>query len=176
MGIAGPQNLVDDVAVVGQKNQSFRVLIKPSDRKEPFRILQIADDVVGDLFIRGADDARRLIQRDIDRLDFASDHPPIQLDYIARRNTITGSCGTAINRNATFLDETVGFAAGTDSRLTDVLVETGGGADANFFVKNGIKTVNLGTGMREFHTINEKLILKEFIMSANIVLRSLLRT
>ena len=48
-------------------------------------------------------------------------------------------------------------------------VETGGGADANFFVKNGIKTVNLGTGMREFHTINEKLILDEFFTSAEIV-------
>jgi tripeptide aminopeptidase len=54
------------------------------------------------------------------------------------------------------------------------LVETGGGADANFFVQNGINTVNLGTGMREFHTTKEKLILKEFYQSANIVLNSLI--
>jgi len=54
------------------------------------------------------------------------------------------------------------------------LVETGGGADANFFVQNGIDTVNLGTGMREFHTTKEKLILKEFYQSANIVLNSLI--
>ncbi len=54
------------------------------------------------------------------------------------------------------------------------IVETGGGADANFFVKNGINTVNLGTGMREFHTKNEKLILKEFYQSADIVFKSLL--
>ena len=66
--------------------------------------------------------------------------------------------------------------ASKEMKYKTEIVETGGGADANFFVKNGIKTVNLGTGMREFHTINEKLILKEFIMSANIVLRSLLRT
>ena len=54
------------------------------------------------------------------------------------------------------------------------IVETGGGADANFFVKNGVNTVNLGTGMREFHTKNEKLILKEFYQSADIVFKSLL--
>jgi tripeptide aminopeptidase len=54
------------------------------------------------------------------------------------------------------------------------LVETGGGADANFFVKNGVNTVNLGTGMREFHTVKEKLILKEFFQSANIVINSLI--
>ncbi len=54
------------------------------------------------------------------------------------------------------------------------LVETGGGADANFFVKNGVNTVNLGTGMREFHTKNEKLILKEFYQSADIVFNCLL--
>ena len=54
------------------------------------------------------------------------------------------------------------------------LVETGGGADANFFVQNGINTVNLGTGMREFHTTKERLILKEFYQSANIVLNSLI--
>ena len=54
------------------------------------------------------------------------------------------------------------------------LVETGGGADANFFVQNGINTVNLGTGMRDFHTTKEKLILKEFYQSANIVLNSLI--
>ena len=54
------------------------------------------------------------------------------------------------------------------------IVETGGGADANFFVKNKINTVNLGTGMREFHTVDEKLILNEFITSANIVLKAIL--
>ncbi|HIC77302.1 MAG TPA: M20/M25/M40 family metallo-hydrolase [Candidatus Dadabacteria bacterium] len=54
------------------------------------------------------------------------------------------------------------------------LVETGGGADANFFIKNGVNTVNLGTGMREVHTKNEKLLLREFYQCADIVFNSLL--
>ena len=33
-------------------------------------------------------------------------------------------------------------------KYTVALVETFGGADANFFVKNGVDTVHLGTGMR----------------------------
>jgi hypothetical protein len=37
-----------------------------------------------------------------------------------------------------------------------------------------VDTVNLGTGMREFHTVKEKLILKEFFQSANIVINSLI--
>ena len=46
----------------------------------------------------------------------------------------------------------------------------GGGSDANVFNKRGIQTVNLGTGMRDIHTVNEWLDLQDFIACADIVL------
>ena len=65
------------------------------------------------------------------------------------------------------------MAAAKKNNFKTLPVETGGGADANFFVKNGINTVNLGTGMREFHTKKEKLILKEFYKAGEIVFDTL---
>lgn len=50
---------------------------------------------------------------------------------------------------------------------------SGGGCDANYFNKMGVKCVNLGTGMYELHTVNEYLVLEEFYRCAEIVLESL---
>ncbi len=49
----------------------------------------------------------------------------------------------------------------------------GGGCDANYFNLKGIESVNLGTGMREIHTVNEYLVLEEFYRSAEIMLEAL---
>jgi len=49
-------------------------------------------------------------------------------------------------------------------------VASGGGCDANYFNKKGIDCVNLGTGMKEIHTVNEYLILEEFYRAADILL------
>lgn len=46
----------------------------------------------------------------------------------------------------------------------------GGGSDANVYNRRGIESVNLGTGMRDIHTVNEWLHLDDFYASARIVL------
>lgn len=46
----------------------------------------------------------------------------------------------------------------------------GGGSDANVFNERGIEAVNLGTGMRDIHTVNEWLDLDDFYACADIVL------
>ncbi|MDQ2817248.1 MAG: M20/M25/M40 family metallo-hydrolase [Candidatus Eremiobacteraeota bacterium] len=46
----------------------------------------------------------------------------------------------------------------------------GGGSDANVFNRRGIQTVNLGTGMRAIHTVNEWIDLKDFYACADTVL------
>ncbi len=54
-----------------------------------------------------------------------------------------------------------------------VAVETvtiGGGSDANVYNRHGITSVNLGTGMRDIHTVNEWIDLPDFYRSAEIVL------
>ncbi len=49
-------------------------------------------------------------------------------------------------------------------------VKSGGGCDANFFNLRGIECVNLGTGMRDIHTVNEYLVLDELYKACEIVL------
>lgn len=50
---------------------------------------------------------------------------------------------------------------------------SGGGCDANYFNKKGIECVNLGTGMKEIHTLNEYLVLEEFYHAAEIILQTI---
>lgn len=49
----------------------------------------------------------------------------------------------------------------------------GGGSDANVYNRRGIQTVNLGTGMRDIHTVNEWLDLDDFYGAAAIVFECL---
>jgi tripeptide aminopeptidase len=46
----------------------------------------------------------------------------------------------------------------------------GGGCDANVLNKKGLEVANLSTGMREIHTVNEWLDLKDLYLSAQVVL------
>src|SRR6202049_1200209 len=62
------------------------------------------------------------------------------------------------------------------ARRLGATVETvtiGGGSDANVFNKHGITSVNLGTGMRDIHTVNEWIDLADFYRSAEIVLEGI---
>lgn len=47
---------------------------------------------------------------------------------------------------------------------------TGGGCDANVLNQKGLEVANLSTGMREIHTVNEWLDLKDLYLSAEVVL------
>jgi tripeptide aminopeptidase len=47
---------------------------------------------------------------------------------------------------------------------------TGGGCDANVFNQKGLEVANLSTGMREIHTVNEWLDVRDLHLSAQIVL------
>ncbi|MEK7879031.1 MAG: M20/M25/M40 family metallo-hydrolase, partial [candidate division NC10 bacterium] len=47
---------------------------------------------------------------------------------------------------------------------------TGGGCDANVLNGKGLQVANLGCGMREIHTVNEWLDLKDLVRTAELVL------
>ncbi|HYB44820.1 MAG TPA: M20/M25/M40 family metallo-hydrolase [Candidatus Methylomirabilis sp.] len=50
---------------------------------------------------------------------------------------------------------------------------TGGGSDANVFAERGIEVANLGCGMREIHTVNEWVDLRDVVATAELVLETL---
>jgi tripeptide aminopeptidase len=82
------------------------------------------------------------IERDYDRMDVPESAPIVQLVHAAAKN----------------LNLEVKTSA------------TGGGCDANVFNQKGLVVANLGTGMREIHTVKEWLDLKDLQLSAQMVL------
>jgi tripeptide aminopeptidase len=49
---------------------------------------------------------------------------------------------------------------------------TGGGSDANVFASRGIEVANLGCGMREIHTVNEWVDIKDVVVTSDLVLQT----
>ena len=65
--VLGAQDFVDDVAVVGEQDQAFGVLVQPADRKDSLAVADELDDVVLDVRLGGAGDPDGLVERDVDR-------------------------------------------------------------------------------------------------------------
>ncbi len=82
------------------------------------------------------------IERDYDRMDVPDSAPIVKLVLEAARNL----------------------------NLEVKTQATGGGCDANVLNQKGLVVANLATGMREIHTVNEWLDLKDLYLSAQIVL------
>ncbi|MGH7349823.1 MAG: M20/M25/M40 family metallo-hydrolase, partial [Candidatus Rokuibacteriota bacterium] len=49
---------------------------------------------------------------------------------------------------------------------------TGGGSDANVFVERGLEIANLACGMREIHTVNEWVDLRDLVVTAGLVVET----
>jgi len=63
-------------------------------------------------------------------------------------------------------------AAAKNVNVALKLLATGGGCDANVFNNKGLVVANLSTGMRDIHTVNEWLDLKDLYLSAQMVLET----
>jgi tripeptide aminopeptidase len=61
-------------------------------------------------------------------------------------------------------------AAAKNLRVELKTLATGGGCDANVLNRKGLQVANLSTGMRDIHTVNEWLDLKDLYLSAKMVL------
>ena len=85
------------------------------------------------------------IERDYDRMDVPESAPIVKLVHAAAKNL----------------------------HLDVKTLATGGGCDANVLNQKGLVVANLSTGMREIHTVNEWLDLKDLHLSARIVLEIL---
>ncbi len=65
------------------------------------------------------------------------------------------------------------MAACRAAGVEPVLVPTGGGSDANIFNHAGMQVVNLSTGMKMVHTLDEHVAIKDMVTCAEIVLNFL---
>jgi len=48
-----------------------------------------------------------------------------------------------------------------------------GGSDANVFVERGLEIANLACGMREIHTVNEWVDVRDLVLTAGLVVETL---
>ena len=62
-------------------------------------------------------------------------------------------------------------AAGAMGRICPTRA-TGGGSDANVFVERGLEVANLACGMREIHTVNEWVDLRDVVLTAGLVVET----
>lgn len=63
--------------------------------------------------------------------------------------------------------------AAEQSGLSVKTKEMGGGCDANIFNRRGFEVANLGTGMRNIHSVSEYLLVDEFLRTAEVVFQTL---
>lgn len=89
--------------------------------------------------------AETRVERDYERLDVATEAPIVRM------------AGEAARR--------LGRSLATRA--------TGGGCDANVFNGRGLEVANLGCGMREIHTVNEWIDLRDMLATADLLLEVL---
>lgn len=72
-------------------------------------------------------------------------------------------------------DPLLTYLAGVISRcgIDPVFIETGGGSDANVFNAHGIKAVNVTNGMRQVHSSDEHIFLRDLYGGCRVVLQAI---
>jgi len=128
------QDLVDDVAVAGEQDQSLGVLVESPDREDALRVVDEVHDVAGHGLVGGAGDAHRLVQRDVDRLlrgrrggeDARLDQLAVHAYLVAFQRLGAGAHDFAVDGDATGDQPFVRFAARAQAGFADVLVDAHG--------------------------------------------------
>jgi len=64
------------------------------------------------------------------------------------------------------------LAAGRSLGHSVTVTGMGGGCDANILNRRGLQVANLGTGMREIHTVHEWLDVNDMVLSADVLLET----
>ncbi len=124
---------------------------------------------------RALDDARLdEVMREIrGAFDEAAQRAKITLNGEVHRAWIEEQCSREYHSFEIQNDAPIVKLVQQAARTHGTSVETvtiGGGSDANVFNRHGIVSVNLGTGMRDIHTVKEWIDLGDFYRSAEIVL------
>ena len=122
MPVAGTKNLIYNITVIGQKNQSFGILIESAYWKDALWKIDIADDIAFHVCFTGSSDSDRLIKSDVDKFFLLRRFQ----DAAINDNFISGFVATSCSSNALldFLD-TLAAAAREDAaeRSLEVLRE-----------------------------------------------------
>lgn len=120
--VSSAENLVHDVAIIGEENEALGGFVQSTNREEAFLVPDKGDDILGLFKISGADDTHGFVEGDIQRLRFSLEGFTIDEDDIARIDTISCSGGFSVERHPAAIDQSVGFPAGADTGLADEFI------------------------------------------------------
>ncbi|MGC3975004.1 MAG: hypothetical protein QM771_11550 [Nitrospira sp.] len=109
--VLNPQDLVDDIAIIGQKDETRRILVEPSDGKNALLMVDFRDDVPGHVQFRRRRHPDRLMIFDIDRTIAPLQDRSVTRDNILRGNLITKLGHHPVNRDPAFGNQPVCLAA-----------------------------------------------------------------
>src|ERR1700688_3902094 len=110
MIVLGTEDLVDDIAIVRQKDQALGVLVQTPDRKNAFSVPDEIDDVVLDVGLGGAGHADRLVEGNVNLLLLGAHGCAVDA-YLIAINDSSAQCGDlAVASNAAGLDPLVRLA------------------------------------------------------------------
>lgn len=135
--VLGVRHLVQEVAVVGEKDQAFAFLVQPPDRAQHGarrQFHQIRDQVRGMHVAAGRNHAARLVERNIVMLGWRVNAAPFKRDPVHARLDFHAHLGhdLAVDFDAPFLDPHFTRPAGPDPGLGEPLLQTHGRGGRRF--------------------------------------------
>ena len=112
MIVTGTQDLVDQIAVVGEENQPLRVFIQTANREDTAAVVHEINDVVPLTVFRGADNPNRFVQRDKHQVFGITrfDELTIHFNHVARHHLVTNRGALAVEEHITLFNVTVRLA------------------------------------------------------------------
>ena len=110
MPVLNPQDLVDDIAVIGQENETRRILVEPSDGKNPLTMFDFRNDVPRHVQFSRRRHSDRLMIFDIDRTIAPLQDRSITRHNILRRHLITELSHHPVNGDPAFGYQPVGLS------------------------------------------------------------------
>ncbi len=114
VAVLGPQDLVDDVAVVREQDESGGVLVQSSNGEDACGVLDRGDDVAFDVRFARRRDPDRLVVLEIDPPRSPWDRTAVQLDPVAGSHRITQDRPAAVQRDAPLLHQPVRLSPRAD--------------------------------------------------------------
>lgn len=123
--IASAQDFINNIAIVGQKNQAFRIPVESADREDPLGVPEEIDDIVSPARISCRGDSDWLVKSQIDQIIIRQDRFTFDPYGLASQNTAANQGDSILNRDQTFSDQAVRFTATAVSRICQVFIDPG---------------------------------------------------
>ena len=139
---------------------------------ENMKLLRIDEETTANIGIVKGGIATNIVMPELEIVAEARSLSEEKLD--AQTNHMVETFKNAAKEFGAEIDETDEIVQLAKKAFSNMNIEgktasTGGGSDTNILNKNGIKSVNLGIGMKKAHTLEEYIAIEDLINSAVMV-------